>query len=123
MIPKRRNRSENFDYICATKIYNSAKKCSCHNLNGKLIDKLVTYETIRAGLKNNCFFIKKLNALKSSLSIDSAFDKHHMPEFADICTITESICNSEHPCFIHEIIDLIFWDNTSIDIHLKNCNK
>lgn len=121
MLAKKRNNGQNFDYICASKIYNCAKKCSCHNLDGKYADKFVALQTIMVGLKGNRFLMQKLSILKNSIS--KRIITTNSPKInINICEITKNICGNAATHFVDKAIDSVFWDNINLTIKLKNCN-
>ncbi len=123
MLQKKRKNNRAFDYICANKIYHSTKNCSCKNLNGNYIDKLIISQIILKGIKNNSVFIKKLNILKNNLKIATSTNTAAMK--TSIFTnskIINNINKNSQICLVKKIIDSIFWNNVNLDIKLKNCN-
>lgn len=122
MMQKCRADKINYDYICASKIYKLNKKCKCNNLNGIYTDKLIFYQTIMAGLKNNPFFIKKIYALKNRLLKNLNSDISQKSTF-EASIIIKNINKKSQILFITNTIDYIFWDNAKLNIKLKNCNQ
>lgn len=123
MLQKRRKNHTNFDYICATKIYNSSKNCACCNLNGKGTDTLIMLKIISEGIKNNSYFVRKLSALMGNQLINTKFSElKHQKNGFNISMILENTSKYKQMNFANKTINCIFWDNTSIEIQLKNCN-
>lgn len=124
MLQKRRHGGTNYDYICASKIYNnSAKKCPCNNINGCYTDALAISRIIADGIKNNPFFIEKLKVLASALSRSTKPNVQKSPTPNDISRkIIKNIKKNTQIYFVNKVIEEIFWDNTTLTVKLKNCH-
>ncbi|MDO4200381.1 MAG: recombinase family protein [Clostridia bacterium] len=124
MLVKSNNYNKNFNYICSKKIYNSAKKCTCNNLNGSYVDKLIISKIILEGIKNNQFFIKKLNVIKDNLSISNTLSLRENTKIHCFTAskILENIDKKAQVHFASKTTECVFWNNAYLSIKLKNRN-